>query len=343
VSLNMVTFLIIIWLFAGNFKKKQSPPTVDNKSVVGTIFSFNLIYSLLKLYRLNGKQSADNSLVLFESNNAEVVFDFSKNLISDDLFISDHLKKHRKPESLEELGYYLAGLIEADGHIRAGEINIAFHMRDASLAYYIKKRIGYGSVWYDKKSNCYYYGVFHKIGREKLLNLINGKLRGPFKIEQLKKHNYDKEFNVVILPPALYNLLDNHWLAGFADADASFIIYFTYSISHKNKLKLKLVFSIFVEKNLDYLLLQIKETFGGYLIKRKNTDNFYYSSGSFLNAKKVIDYFDLFHLNSTKYINYIKWRKTYRIIQRKEHLTIHGINKIRAIKHTGLDNTQNII
>jgi len=52
--------------------------------------------------------------------------------------------------------------------------------------------------------------VFHKIGREKLLNLINGKLRGPFKIEQLKKHNYDKEFNVVILPPALYNLLDNH-------------------------------------------------------------------------------------------------------------------------------------
>jgi hypothetical protein len=35
---------------------------------------------------------------------------------------------------------------------------------------------------------------------------------------------------------------------------------------------------------------------------------------------------------SSKYINYIKWRKVYLMILRKEHLTILGIEKIKNIK-----------
>jgi hypothetical protein len=54
------------------------------------------------------------------------------------------------------------------------------------------------------------------------------------------------------------------------------------------------------------------------------------------NAYKVISYFDIYHLNSTKYINYLKWRKIYRILQRKQHLSLQGINKIRRIKQTGI-------
>jgi hypothetical protein len=40
VSLDMVTFLIIIWLFAGNFLLRVSPPLFI---LVGKIFNSNLI------------------------------------------------------------------------------------------------------------------------------------------------------------------------------------------------------------------------------------------------------------------------------------------------------------
>ena len=42
-------------------------------------------------------------LVFSTSDNAEVIFDFDNTLISENLFISDHLKKHQKPETEEEV------------------------------------------------------------------------------------------------------------------------------------------------------------------------------------------------------------------------------------------------
>ncbi len=57
-----------------------------------------------------------------------------------------------------------------------------------------------------------------------------------------------------------------------------------------------------------------------------------YGSTSFGSAKKVIKYFDTFHLQSSKYINYLKWRKAYILIQNKSHLTDLGIKKILWIE-----------
>jgi hypothetical protein len=37
---------------------------------------------------------------------------------------------------------------------------------------------------------------------------------------------------------------------------------------------------------------------------------------------------------STKYINYLKWRKTYILVQNKYHLTEFGLNKIKKYKST---------
>jgi hypothetical protein len=35
---------------------------------------------------------------------------------------------------------------------------------------------------------------------------------------------------------------------------------------------------------------------------------------------------------STKYINYLKWREAYLLIQNKDHLTEKGLNKIIKLK-----------
>jgi len=76
----------------------------------------------------------------------------------------------------------------------------------------------------------------------------------------------------------------------------------------------------------------IQKHFGGSVGYRKSTDSYYYGSVSFESALKVVNYFDKYHLLSSKYLNYLKWRKAYYIISRKEHLIEKGIIKIKSLK-----------
>lgn len=123
--------------------------------------------------------------------------------------------------------------------------------------------------------------------------------------------------------------LNNHWLSGFSDADASFQI---KTINRNDKTEVRLAFQI-DQKNKELLDL-IQQYLGGNIGYRKSQDTYYYSSTSFGSAKNVIKYFDQFHLLSTKHVNYLKWRKAYIIIQNKEHLTISGLEKIIKLKKT---------
>jgi LAGLIDADG endonuclease len=61
-----------------------------------------------------------------------------------------------------------------------------------------------------------------------------------------------------------------------------------------------------IDQQKDYLLLLIKDFLGGNIEYRKNQDTYYYGSTSFGSAKNVINYFDKFHLLSSKHINFLK-------------------------------------
>jgi hypothetical protein len=92
-------------------------------------------------------------------------------------------------------------------------------------------------------------------------------------------------------------------LSGFADADASFQIKIINKVNRK-KPEIRLNFQI-DQKNKD-ILIQIKNYLGGNIGYRTSQDTYYYGSTNFGSAKKVIDYFDRFHLLSSKHINYLK-------------------------------------
>lgn len=248
--------------------------------------------------------------------------------------ISDHLPVHKKPVSNDEFGYYLAGLIEGDGYINKKVINITitFHHLDAPLAYYIKKRIGYGIVDNVKDKNAFIYRA-NLEGSIVIAKLINGKLRTD------KINNFyclleliNKRIPTPIIPQEkdISLLTNSHWLAGFSDADGSFQVKTINRKGRKFGYEIRLNYQIDQKNN--FILEQIKEALGGSIGYRKNQGTFYYSSVSFGSAKKVINYFDHFNLLSSKHVNYIKWRNVYRLIQRKEHLTQNGIEKILKIK-----------
>lgn len=87
------------------------------------------------------------------------------------------------------------------------------------------------------------------------------------------------------------------------------------------------------QKNKEVLLL-IKDVLGGNISKQDLTDNFSFNISSYGSVRKIIKYFYIFHLQSRKYVNYLKWRKAYVITQEKGHLTQTGIDKITKLKNS---------
>nr|AOC61660.1 putative LAGLIDADG homing endonuclease [Gloeotilopsis planctonica] len=71
--------------------------------------------------------------------------------------------------------------------------------------------------------------------RKRVLHLTNGKFVGPFKINQLQKHGYEKILNIKILPATQLISFANAWLAGFFEADGSINI----TIRNRSKTSLK--------------------------------------------------------------------------------------------------------
>ena len=249
--------------------------------------------------------------------------------------VSVHEPIHSKPLTDNEFGHYLAGLIDGDGHFSktatATQLVIVFNQLDASLAYFIKGRIGYGNIYKVKNKEAVILVVSKGEGICRVIELINGKIRSDNKLNQINKNilSNPRFKDLPLISKNKDSNLNNHWLAGFSDADASFQIKL---ISKNKRTEARLNYQIDQKENT--LLILIKNFLGGNIGYRKSQDTYYYGSTSFGSAVKVINYFDQYHLLSSKHLNYLKWRKAYILIQNKEHLTELGLEQITKLKKT---------
>ena len=247
--------------------------------------------------------------------------------------ISNHVPKHLKPLNDEQLGHYLAGLIDGDGHFsKIPQLVLVFSSPDAFLAYYLKEKLVYANVRKVKNKNAYLLIVSKKEGLLKVINLINGKIRLEHRFDQIINNiiNNDKYKDINInFSLNTSNDFSNHWLAGFTDADGSFQIKI---INRTTRIRPEIRLNYQIDQKKDLILKKIKTFLGGNIGYRKSQDTYYYGSTSFGSAKKVIQYFDKYHLQSRKYLSYLRWRKVYFLIQDREHLNDKGLSKILIIK-----------
>jgi intein/homing endonuclease len=301
-------------------------------------FKYSLLNEIVKKLKLisisAGNQRHESNLVgtseTLRNETVETILS-TENLKS----ISNHVPSHLKPVTSDQFGHYLAGLIDGDGHFSSKQqLVIVFHSLDASLAYYIKEQLECGSVKKVKDKNAFLLVLSSRKGLEKVINLINGKIRTENIFNQIKNnilnHQNFAEFSQKInFNFKLNKDFKNHWLAGFTDADGSFQI---KVLTRNNKVEVRLNFQI--DQKKDNILLLIKDFFGGNIVYRISQDTYYYGSTSFGTAKNFINYFDYFHLLSSKHVNYLKWRKAYLIIQKRDHLKKEGLEKINKLKKT---------
>lgn len=264
----------------------------------------------------------------------------------------------------DQLGYYLAGLIESDGSIitpkensnNSPTISIVFHLDDKPLANHICKRLRYGSleiIESNKAVKLYFRGK-HSI--LKTISLINGKFRTP-KIEKLHKlikyinKNWDEQIkNPIDLLPLDNSSLDNNsWLSGFSDGDVNININISWPDKTKNGYgQIKLTFEI-VQTRLDeehfYRYKGIMEKIAIFLQSKleKHSVSKYDRTGKqnvwrarIVNKKGVttlVNYFNKYPMFSSKHLNFLSWRNAYIIlIINREHIGANKLNTYNKIK-----------
>jgi hypothetical protein len=119
-------------------------------------------------------------------------------------FISVHVPKHFKPVNDDQFGHYLAGLIDGKGNFSSKhQLIIVFNSLNISLAYYIKNRLGFGKIKKINNKNAFLLIITVKKGIEKVINLINGKIRTVKIFDQINNilnsvtySEFSKEFNL---------------------------------------------------------------------------------------------------------------------------------------------------
>jgi len=332
-DVDKLVFTVKILLYAGN--SFISSPLVF--ITIGTIY--------LLQYSVKG-QSAGN--LAFSTKATSLAQNTYNNLP----FISEHVPKHKTNLTQTDLGYFLAGLIEGSASFNNHEISLVLFPKDVSMAYWLKKQIGYGKVY--KDLNSLKYICNHSQGIRKIISLINGKIVTTYKHKQLTK--FSVNCNITLKHAIKQITLDNYWLAGFTQANGNFTIVTKVNQSKYNNKEHDSIrfeaseavkdsdfflFLLYTLKSHDKLPLELLHN----VLREKasitcNTSNIWcYNSTDLIHAANLINYFDKFNLFADKYKDFVKFRKVYVYLRDGKHLSEKGKKRIISIANKGSSET----
>lgn len=175
---------------------KMQHPEVKNVGFLTLLYAdtpslFRFKYSFLNdtVKKLDQRRKSADNILYIKNGITETLRDGIVENSENVKRVSDHVPKHLKFVNNESLGYYLAGLIDGEGHFsKAQQLVLVFNYSDASLAYYLKSRIGFISVKAVKSKKNFLLIIKKREGLEKLLNMINGKLRTQSKYDAINKY-----------------------------------------------------------------------------------------------------------------------------------------------------------
>lgn len=214
---------IIVHLFIFKFKSVRNVNMLKNNIIINNFRDFKQEFILLNYMYI---------IFIWKKFHIFEKFNFYGNYHTGELIFRNKILK-------KELGFYLAGLIEADGYIirpknnmsYTPSITISFHKDDKPLAQLIYDKLDYGSLEVIENRKAVKIHIRGKYSILDTINLINGKLRTP-KMEKLNililyiNRNWDeqKKHPLQLLPLDPSPLNSNSWMAGFSDGDANFNI-----------------------------------------------------------------------------------------------------------------------
>jgi len=185
--------------------------------------------------------------------------------------------------------------------------------------------LGFGYVKPVKGKNACMWYIHDKDGVKRFLNLINGNLYTPYKLEQISKYGSERltinKLNINLNTTLSSKLInEGWWLCGFTKADGSFVI----QIPEKRN-QVRLLFKFGNSQKDKVTLNALFLYFGGTVFERLHRNglvSFYGSSPYSLRGMfSVYCYFNNYLLQSGKYTDFLIWRQCYMIILKNYHIT----------------------
>lgn len=133
-------------------------------------------------------------------------------------------------------------------------------------------------------------------------------------------------------PAPSIDLLNPHWVTGFFDGEGSFMVNIVKSPKYSKGWFIQLSFSIGLHKKDKAVLEMIKSLLSVGQISNQGSDGVRYRIQSIQDFPFILDHLDKFPLITQKRVDYELCKRIFEIMQRKEHLTLEGIEKIVALK-----------
>lgn len=269
------------------------------------------------------------------------------------------------------LGPYLAGLIEGDGHIYTPTsyrnsngkkntpfIEICFDIKDLPLFTKIKEVLegGYIIIRPNNKSGRLF--IKKKVILLKLINLINGHIR-TLKIEALHRiiqwfNNERNDYQIKLLGLDTSSLEDNSWLAGFIEADGNF--YLNWKLSEKSlnkniisviyylRLSQRQIYSRKIDSNIKESNIDIMSKISAFLktsVVSLNRKRINYEENAFLiktdkiiSKNVIFSYLNKYSLFGYKYFAHVNLGLIHNLIIKFEHKTKTG--KLKFLEYANL-------
>lgn len=255
--------------------------------------------------------------------------------------------------SEEELGSYVAGLMEGDGSIwiqrevkgkrHNPRFTITFNRRDLPLCKKLLELLGEGKgrIGYNKGDNACDLLISSVKGLERVVGLIKGKMRTP-KIYRMwglidwlnKNHGKSIKKEEVLRG----GMGEDNWLSGFIEADGSFYVGIeegrrkvrcNMTIEQKQEEKMtKESYSEVMREIGGFMGVELRER------EQKESGRKYYrlrverKEG----VEKLIDYLEKRRLYSLKYRDYEDWKKVIEMKRRGEHKGEEGWREVKRRK-----------
>lgn len=129
--------------------------------------------------------------------------------------------------------------------------------------------------------------------------------------------------------------LEAQWVVGFVDGEGCFFVGINPHPEMKTGYQVLPEFVVVQHERDVQLLYALKEFFGCGVVRRNHADRMCYRVRNVEHLRqRIIPFFEKHPLKSKKRLDYIKFRRVLLMMERGEHLTAEGIEKIRKIAAT---------
>lgn len=261
------------------------------------------------------------------------------------------------------LGYYLAGLLEGDGHISLPSLGVTTlnrvlnprivftsHINNLGMYAFIQSELGNIGRFQTSSDNVIRYIIGDIKGIMLLVNLMHSKLRTPKNIRfndliQFMNTKYSLDTPESLLDDS--NLLNNSWFTGFTESDGHFGIKYTEKKTKSDTRKRSVSESVTLKFTLNQRLSDkptsssmkpFMESLALFLscnltsyINNINSEVLSVNVSSLDSINFLVNYFNKYPLIGDKINDFKKWEMVHNMMVKKEHITDKGRFKIRSL------------